>query len=418
MDPSPRASFKVLQKAPLPLLIAIAWLLAAALVLTSLYWSVVHYRIHRDMGTDRSALRGVDRPEPDGGWPLVSIIIPAHNEELMIASCIESVLAQRYERFEAIIVCDRCTDRTVEIARGYEERDDRIRVIENEDCPDDWNGKCNAARVGADVATGDWLLFSDADTVFHPDLVRATTVLGIEQDVHLVTLLSTLTTRRPHEWIAQPVATYTLLQLRPMFRPAVGPRAVPFANGQYMLFRRDGYDLIDGHAGVKESLTEDLAFADRLANSGGRILTLFADGLLQCEMFESMPAFVSGWRRIYCGVCNHRMERLRRHGWRAILVGLGVPLIEILAIVHAIRLYRHDAVVLGTALLVATVITILIQYTALGRIYRRGRSPLWSVLLFPVGSWIIGRAMLRSAWHLRTGTPFHWGGRPYVIEPR
>ena len=166
---------------------------------------------------------------------------------------------------EVVLVLDRCTDGTLEIARRHAEADPRITIVENDSCPEGWAGKCHAAAVGARRATGAYLLFTDADTVFDPDLVRASVALAHARDLGLLSLLSTLTFTRRDEQIVQPVASMILVGLYPIDRVNRDDTPRPFANGQFMLFRRSTYDRLGGHAAVRDSVLEDLAFASAVS---------------------------------------------------------------------------------------------------------------------------------------------------------
>ena len=116
---------------------------------------------------------GVEIPEPAGGWPRLTVVIPAHQEEDVIERCARSLMNQRYPNLEVIFALDRCTDRTESLLRAVIEADPRFRIVLIDDCPEDWAGKCNAAATGVANAEGDYLLFTDADTEFHEDLVRS-----------------------------------------------------------------------------------------------------------------------------------------------------------------------------------------------------------------------------------------------------
>src|SRR5450755_1248711 len=93
--------------------------------------------------------------------PMVSVIVPARNEEACLGTCLESLAAQTGVSFEIIVVDDGSTDRTREIAQSFP----RVRVIDPGALPEGWTGKNNALVAGAKGARGAWLLFTDADTV-------------------------------------------------------------------------------------------------------------------------------------------------------------------------------------------------------------------------------------------------------------
>jgi glycosyltransferase involved in cell wall biosynthesis len=102
--------------------------------------------------------------------PAVSVIVPARNEEACLEACLESLVAQRGVDFEIIVVDDGSSDRTREIATSFA----GLQVIEPGPLPAGWTGKNNAVTAGAKVARGEWLLFTDADTVHRPgSLARA-----------------------------------------------------------------------------------------------------------------------------------------------------------------------------------------------------------------------------------------------------
>src|ERR1019366_7261604 len=102
--------------------------------------------------------------------PTVSVIIPARNEEACLGDCLQSLVAQAGVAFEIIVVDDHSTDRTREIASSFSNSPGqaRVRIIEAGPLPAGWTGKNNAVTAGAKVARGEWLLFTDADTVHLP----------------------------------------------------------------------------------------------------------------------------------------------------------------------------------------------------------------------------------------------------------
>ena len=101
--------------------------------------------------------------------PLVSAILPAKDEEINLAGCLSSVCGQTYPNLEIVVVDDRSTDRTGEIARAFAERDKRVRVLSIEHLPPGWTGKTHALDQALRHAGGEWLWFFDADTVHAPE---------------------------------------------------------------------------------------------------------------------------------------------------------------------------------------------------------------------------------------------------------
>lgn len=401
------------------LLLIVSLLVAAAATLALLAWGTLLFRLLWGLRRRLLVRSGLRLPEPEGGWPKVSVVIPAHDEQDVIDACARSLRAQRYPNLEIIFVLDRCTDDTRARLRPHVESDERVVVIENEACPSDWAGKCNAARIGAERATGDWLLFTDADTEFDRDLVRATVAIGMHRGAPLVTLLSTLKSDLLHQLVAQPVACLCLIKLFPTVRVTSDRPSRWFANGQFMLFRRDWYERIDGHTGVKDELLEDLAFARAVGKAGGRTEVLLAQGMLRVSMYDSLGAFAEGWRRIFTDAAHRRPRRLRKLGRRVFALGVVLPAAQAAAIAFGLWLHLGGAAPgLGAATWRLGVAATIVQIVALTIVYPLSGAPRWAMIFFPVGSWQIGRILFDAARRLDAREPIVWGGRSYVPLPR
>jgi len=149
-------------------------------------WIGVGFRLWSMAKTKSTIREGLTLPTPEN--TTVSIIVPAHNEERVIDRCATSLRNQSFTAIQIIFVLDRCTDSTLAILQKHAEEDSRICLIENGSCPEDWAGKCNAAKVGAQQATGDWLLFTDADTKFDRELVQCAVASAIKRGAALLSV--------------------------------------------------------------------------------------------------------------------------------------------------------------------------------------------------------------------------------------
>ena len=135
----------------------------------------------------------------DRAAPLVSVIVPARNEERSIRSCVESICASDYPDFEVFVVDDRSDDATLEMARAVPPNHARrIVVVEGQELPDGWMGKPWACAQGAQVAKGDLLLFTDADTVHARDLLGRAVAAMVEDEGDALTLLGRQLMRAVH----------------------------------------------------------------------------------------------------------------------------------------------------------------------------------------------------------------------------
>jgi glycosyltransferase involved in cell wall biosynthesis len=226
----------------------------------------------------------------------VTAIVPARNEEAVIASCVESLACQP-EITEIIVVNDESSDRTGEIVRGLMAKIPLLRLLEVQEVPAGWVGKNYAISVGASHAIGNWLLFTDADAELQTDAVRRAMELALEHDAGLVSFSPEQVTERWYEKALIPFV-YCRLAKHYLFDvvndPASGAAA---ANGQFLMMRREAYETIGGHAQVAGEVLEDVALARRAKAAGLRLWFGSGAGLVRVRMYRSFAAMWGGWKK-------------------------------------------------------------------------------------------------------------------------
>jgi glycosyltransferase involved in cell wall biosynthesis len=261
--------------------------------------------------------------DPDEN-PLVSIIVPARNEEACLGTCLESLSRQTGIAFEIIVVDDDSTDRTAEIARsfsdtriarllnvppdecvqGYKNRvgaalqaRPAVRIISAPPLPDNWTGKNSAMSAGAKIAQGKWLLFTDADTVHKPgSLARAVA----EAEQHGAALLSYSPEQEVRGFWEKAVMPVIFAELATTYPPqAVNDPTSPIAaaNGQYLLISREAYDAVGGHTNIASNLLEDVAMARLVKSSARRIFFRYGDDAVRTRMYRSFAQMKEGWMK-------------------------------------------------------------------------------------------------------------------------
>jgi glycosyltransferase involved in cell wall biosynthesis len=249
---------------------------------------------------------------------VVSIIVPARNEETCLGTCLESLVAQTGIAFEIIVVDDDSTDRTAEIARsflslnhspdegvtGYTDHvgaDVSVRsaftLITAPLLPDHWTGKNNAMAAGARQAKGKWLLFTDADTVHKPgSLARAV----VEAEQHGAALLSYSPKQEVRGFWEKAVMPVIFAELAATYPPdAVNDPAshIAAANGQYLLISREAYDAVGGHTKIASDLLEDVAMARLVKFSGRKIFFRYGGDAVRTRMYRSLVQMREGWTK-------------------------------------------------------------------------------------------------------------------------
>jgi glycosyltransferase involved in cell wall biosynthesis len=269
----------------------------------------------------------------------VTAIIPARNEEAVIAACVES-LARQPEIAEILVVNDESSDRTAEIVRGLMTTIACLKLLEIRSVPTGWVGKNYAASVGARQATGGWLLFTDADAEQETGATRHALELAQKTGAALVSFSPQQVTQH---WYEKALIPFVYCRLARYFSfdavndPASGAAA---ANGQFLMIRRDAYEAIGGHASVAGEVLEDVALARRIKSSGFRLWFGSGAGIVRVRMYRSFTAMWQGWKKnLYLLIGGRPIAVFREMAdvfpwipFLVILVGLKIPLAAFLGV--------------------------------------------------------------------------------------
>ena len=239
--------------------------------------------------------------------PLISVIVPACNEESVIVQCLRSVLEQDYPHFELILVNDRSTDGTLELATQVSWGLNHCKVISIKDLPTGWTGKCHALNVGFQHASGDWIAFLDADTQLEHSALRQMLILATTRQVNMVTLVTKPVLRTFWDKALLPAFMAMSGLLYPLWKVNLPSNPVASANGMCYLISRTAYLEIGGHRGVKDLAVEDIGIGKRVKAQG--LGLLFANGtkVAKTRMYEGAGAIIDGWSRIVAASINYKI---------------------------------------------------------------------------------------------------------------
>jgi len=252
-----------------------------------------------------------------GPLPVVSVLVPARNEASRIGSCLESLAAQNYPSLEIIVLDDQSSDATAQIVRalGFSaDPDSTRRLVLGASLPPGWTGKSWACHQLAQVARGDYLLFTDADTIYQPEAVSSTVAAAQQLHTDLLTLWPFQITVTLAEKLVVPLLfvvagsylPHWLLiwaQRAPWLARLVGPNFLALcatANGQFLLFRRESYFRLGGHQAVREHLVEDISLARAVAKripDGWRLASCDGTLLVHCRMYGSVAQMWEGFTK-------------------------------------------------------------------------------------------------------------------------
>ena len=376
-----------------------------------------------DAALGMPSVADVSRPEWDrnpvspSGNPRVSIIVPARNEQEAIAESLTKLLAVDYDNYEVIVVNDRSTDRTGEIMERVVENQNHhpvspkngetmmghplLRVIHHRELPAGWLGKTHAMWTAANQATGDWLLFTDADVLFKPDsLRRAMAYAEAERADHLV-LFPQMTTKGPGE--AMMIAFF---QSMFVFGHRPWKVADPCARdhmgvGAFNLVRRSVYDSVGTYAALRMEVVDDMKLGKVVKNAGFRQRNVFGGDLISIR-----------WARGAMGVVNNLTKNffavLSFQWWRALISALGLAFLNLGPFLGMCLAHGWARAPYAVAL-----VSMFLIYVGMS-----WRSPVraYYVVLHPVSTTLFIYTLLRSMVLTLWNDGIEWRGTKYPLE--
>ncbi len=341
--------------------------------------------------------------------PLVSVIIPARNEERNIEACLRSFLDQTYPNLEIIVYNDRSEDGTEAVARRVAEEAEKgeegknIKIINGESLPEGWVGQIWGNVRGAEAAKGRWLLFTDADTQHSPRQVEAAVSYCLRENADFLSLYPAMEAKSIWERIVQPFVFWSYWL---WYSPAAvaNPRSEKAtASGVFIMARRETYEESGGWEKVKDCIPDDFAFAESVKHSGGRTHMILGVKTMKVRMYRDLAEIWEGWNRYFLSGMDN-----------------SVPL-AVVSLIYYVGFNILPFAVLPVALLAGkSLIALSSAAAAGGLLYSRIRSnrlfhvEWWSALLHPAASLIVTAVVLNSLYRRFTGRGIRWKDRVYV----
>lgn len=237
--------------------------------------------------------------------PSVSVLVPARDEAEHIERCVRSLLAQRYERLEVLVMDDNSSDATGAIVQGMidglpPEQQGRLQLWRGEPLPQGWVGKNFACYQLAQHATGDYLFFTDADTFHDPETVGAVLDCMQRLNVQMLTALPAYELRNTGESLVVPLLTFRVFTLLPLalVRKRWGS-VLAVANGPVICFERLVYKATGGHKAVKDAIVEDVSLARLTKAAGYRMAFVDAWKMVSCYMYDSFMEMWVAFSRVF-----------------------------------------------------------------------------------------------------------------------
>jgi cellulose synthase/poly-beta-1,6-N-acetylglucosamine synthase-like glycosyltransferase len=394
-----------------------------------------------DAALGMPSVADVSRPEWDrnpvsrAGNPRVSIIVPARNEEETIERALHTLLALDYDNYEVIAVNDRSTDRTGEIMERVAESqsqsqnqdqnqnqnqnphpvspnngetrmghllDSRIlRVVHHRELPAGWLGKTHAMWTAANQATGDWLLFTDADVLFKPDSLRRAVAYAESVPADHVVLFPRMIMKSPGEYMM-----IAFFQTMFMFghRPwkVADPRTDDHMGvGAFNLVRRSVYDAVGTYETLRMDVLDDMKLGKIVKNGGFAQRNIFGGDLISIRWAKGALGVVDNLTKNFFAILSFQW-------WRTVLSAFGLAFVNLgpflgIWLAHGWARLPY-AVALGSMFLIY-----------LG-IWRRSAVPLYYFVLHPVSTLLFTYTLLLSMILTLWNDGIVWRGTRYPLD--
>ena len=232
------------------------------------------------------------------GGAKASLLIPARNEAATIGSTVEGLLRQSYANFELLILDDHSEDGTDRVAKEVAKGDTRLTILCGKAVPQGWLGKSWACQQLAVQASGEILIFADADVKWRPGALAALLSEFERSGADMLTVMPTQKTVSWAERLCVPLMALAIHAYLPVV--AVHRSRYPLlaaANGQCLAFTRAAYDRLGGHTAVRNNIVEDVGLARRVKVMGMQLRMAEADGLICCRMYQDWRSVRDGYAK-------------------------------------------------------------------------------------------------------------------------
>lgn len=348
------------------------------------------------------SIRRFDQYPRASTFPRVSILIPARNEADNIEACVRSLLIQDYPDFEVIVLDDHSEDETRLLLTRLARTSNRLRVLDGHPLPEGWLGKHWACHQLAQVATGDLLLFTDADTRHAPSMLRDSVSALLAERADLVTAFPQERAVTWGEKLIIPVIGFGIFSFLPVALARwLNLPSLTVTIGQFMLFRRAAFEAIGGYEAVRDHLVDDVMLGRRIIQHGYTWRLMDGTRHVSCRMYRGFWQAVDGFTKNVFAFFDYRLSLfVVAWGWMA--VAFLAPPFVIWANYFDVPIpfYPLSLAWLGT----------LEALLLWGIAYWRFRFPLPLVLLYPVSFALFVLIAMRSLVYTLLGQS-SWKGR-------
>jgi len=339
--------------------------------------------------------------------PLISVMVPARNEEECIKRCIVSLTKQDYKNIEILVLDDNSTDNTAKIVEELSKKYSNVRFYRGEPLKKGWLGKSYACHQLSKHARGKYIIFTDADTLHFPDSISSAVACLVRYKVDALSVFPMQIMVTMHERMMVPFGNYIILALFPLYLMRRAKNALfCTAIGQFMLFKTEVYRKIGGHKSIKGKILEDVKISKQVKKSGYKFMIFDGRTNLYCRMYKNFRDVVRGYSRVLFSAFDYNLFMMSM----AIVLIAAVFLMPFIMLLIGILL-NWPAIVIETIIL--QIIIVLITRVIFSI---RFKCRAVDILLHPIAMVYLIFIAVKSILDIKFRLGLKWKGRVYDID--
>ena len=387
---------------------AVNYTLSAILIAVSITWVLLIRSMWASFRDSPFLDRFENKPHHK---PKVSVILPARNEEDFIEKCLNSLVEQDYENYEIVVIDDRSEDKTGDIIKRLAQKSSKVVYVLAEPKPEKWMGKNWACFEGFKRATGELLLFTDADTKHSKIMVSLAVSHLLGENIDALTVIPKMLCLDWWTRITLPMLSTFLHTRFSALRVNDPSKKTGYFFGSFFIMKRKTYEAIGTHEGVKTELVEDGALGKKVKESGFKLKMVRGEHLIEAVWARDLHTLWNGLKRLIIPLYLQK---------KSIAVGIFFAVLFLLFMPFPILIY--SAIFSGLAessqvLFYISLITVGLLYMAAITETKKGLGlKIIHALLAPVGSFVIVSGFATGILQVKSDSALVWRGRSYSME--
>ncbi len=346
-------------------------------------------------------------PETIKENPLISVLVPARNEEDNIKRCLLSLMKQDYKNIEILVLNDNSTDNTAGIVSGLARKDKRITLHHGKPLEKGWLGKSFACYQLSKFAKGKYLVFTDADTLHFPNSIGSSVACLLKYKVDALSVFAKQIMVTIHERMMVPAGNYMIFWFLPLILIRKAKSALfCTAIGQFMLFKKEVYEKIGGHKAVKSRILEDVIISKQVKKCGYKFMIFDGRHSLYCRLYHNFSEVVKGYSKILFAA----------FGFNAYMMLTAILFVSAIFLLPFIMLpisILFDWAQIHINLMIIQVIMIFITRVIFTFRYR---SKAIDAFLHPLAFIYLIAIAITSVFQVKYGAGIYWKGRTYAVS--